>query len=236
MYKNFLFDLDGTLLPMNMEKFVKLYFGSLTKKMSPVVKVEPQALINSIWKGTAAMMKNDGSVLNSSAFWNAASQDCGVNLEKFEEQFEDYYKNEFIAAKEATSEAPAAKQSVEYIKSIGGRLIAATNPIFPEVATRRRISWAGLDPDDFDYITFYGNSSSCKPNLLYYREICDKCGILPEESIMVGNDVDEDLCAAKLGFDTFLIKDCIINRENKDYSAYKNGSFDEFYRFLTACR
>lgn len=26
MYKNYLFDLDGTLLPMNMEKFVKLYF------------------------------------------------------------------------------------------------------------------------------------------------------------------------------------------------------------------
>lgn len=38
---------------------------------------------------------------------------------------------------------------------------------------------------------------------------------------MVGNDVDEDLCSAELGFDTFLITDCIINRNDKDYSSYK---------------
>ena len=49
---------------------------------------------------------------------------------------------------------------------------------------------------------------------------------------MVGNDVDEDMCAEKLGFDTYLITDTIVNRENKDYSQYKNGSFEEFYEFL----
>ena len=42
---------------------------------------------------------------------------------------------------------------------------------------------------------------------------------------MIGNDVDEDLCSAKLGFDTYLITDTIVNRDNKDYSDYKNGSF-----------
>ena len=46
---------------------------------------------------------------------------------------------------------------------------------------------------------------------------------------MIGNDVDEDLCSAKLGFDTYLITDTIVNRDNKDYSDYKNGSFEEFY-------
>lgn len=233
MYKNYLFDVDGTLLPMDMQEFTKLYFGSMTKKMSPIVKVEPQTLINAIWKGTAAMTKNDGSMLNCEAFWRVASADCGVDLKSFEEQFDEYYRNEFIAAKQGTSVSPAAKKSVEYIKRNGGKLIAATNPIFPEVATRNRITWAGLDPDDFEYITVYENSTYCKPNTLYYREICDKCGIIPEESIMVGNDVDEDLCAAKLGFDTYLVKDCIINRENKDFSAHKNGSFDDFYEFLT---
>lgn len=232
MYKNFLFDLDGTLLPMDMQEFIKLYFGSLAKKMCPVIKLEPQALINAVWKGTAAMGGNDGSSLNSVAFWRAASADCGIDLAQYEKQFDEYYRNEFIAAKQATSVSPAAKSSVDYIKSIGGRLIAATNPIFPEVATRRRLEWAGLNPDDFDYITVYENSAFCKPNLLYYQEICEKCGIKSEESIMVGNDVDEDLCASKLGFDTFLVKDCLINRENKDFSMHKSGSFDEFYEFL----
>ena len=49
---------------------------------------------------------------------------------------------------------------------------------------------------------------------------------------MIGNDVDEDMCAAMLGFDTYLITDTIVNRENKDYSQYKNGSFEDFYEFL----
>ena len=69
-------------------------------------------------------------------------------------------------------------------------------------------------------------------DLKYFKFICEKCGILPKESMMVGNDVDEDMCADKLGFDTFLITDTIVNRENKDYSHYKNGSFEEFYKFL----
>ena len=30
-----LFDLDGTLLPMDQDEFVKAYFGALAKKMAP---------------------------------------------------------------------------------------------------------------------------------------------------------------------------------------------------------
>ena len=57
MYKNYLFDLDGTLLPMDMEKFVKLYFSSLCKRCTPVIKIEPDALIKAMWAGTDAMTR-----------------------------------------------------------------------------------------------------------------------------------------------------------------------------------
>lgn len=50
---------------------------------------------------------------------------------------------------------------------------------------------------------------------------------------MIGNDVEEDMCTEKLGFDTYLITDCLLNRENKDISCYRNGSFEEFYNYLT---
>ena len=33
--KNVLFDLDGTLLPMDMEEFTNGYFGLLTQKLAP---------------------------------------------------------------------------------------------------------------------------------------------------------------------------------------------------------
>lgn len=232
MYKNYLFDLDGTLLPMDMEYFTKLYFSSLCKRFVPVLNVDSDTLVKAIWKGTGAMTKNDNSRKNKDVFWEVASSECGMDLTPYIDQFDDYYTKEFIAAKEATSFTPFAKKSVDFIRQNGGRVIAATNPIFPEVATRRRLEWAGVSADDFEFVTFYENSGCCKPNLKYFEFICEKCGILPEESIMVGNDVDEDMCAEKLGFDTYLITDTIVNRENKDYSQYKNGSFEEFYKFL----
>lgn len=49
---------------------------------------------------------------------------------------------------------------------------------------------------------------------------------------MIGNDVDEDLCSSTLGFDTYLITDTIVNRENKDFSEHKNGTWEEFYNSL----
>lgn len=233
MYKNFLFDLDGTMLPMDMEHFIKLYFASLCKRFVPVLGIDADTLVKAVWKGTGAMAKNDNSRTNKDAFWETASAVCRMDLTPYIEQFDDYYLNEFIAAKEATGFTPFAQKSIDYIKQNGGRLIAATNPIFPEAATRRRLEWAGVSPEDFEFITFYENSGYCKPNLKYFEFICENCGISPEESLMVGNDVDEDMCANALGFDTYLITDCIINRENKDYSQYKNGSFESFYSFLT---
>ncbi len=83
----------------------------------------------------------------------------------------------------------------------------------------------GVSPDDFELVTTYENFGCCKPNLKYFEEICKKQDIKPEDSIMIGNDVDEDLCSAKLGFDTYLITDTIVNRDNKDYSDYKKRQF-----------
>ena len=235
MYKNVLFDLDGTLLPMDMDAFTKLYFGSLCKRFCPVLGVEPEVLVNAVWKGTAAMVKNDNSKTNKERFWEVASNECNMDLTHYIEQFDDYYLSEFIEAKRATRQTPFAKKCVELVRQKlpeGGKLIAATNPIFPEVATMRRLHWAEVSPNNFDFITVYDNSGFCKPNLEYYRMICDKCGIKPEESLMIGNDVDEDLVAGELGFDTYLVTDTMVNRQNKDYSEYKHGTFEELFGYL----
>ena len=63
MIKHVLFDLDGTLLPMDQNEFVKYYMPLLAKRF---VKygMEPKALIGTIWKGVEAMVLNDGSTTN----------------------------------------------------------------------------------------------------------------------------------------------------------------------------
>ena len=49
---------------------------------------------------------------------------------------------------------------------------------------------------------------------------------------MVGNDVNEDMVAEKLGMKVFLLTDCIINKDNKDISVYPNGGFDQLKEFI----
>ena len=43
--KAVLFDLDGTLLPMEQSAFTKAYFGGLAKRLAPI-GYEPQRLID----------------------------------------------------------------------------------------------------------------------------------------------------------------------------------------------
>ena len=63
------FDLDGTLLPMGQQEFVDNYFSRLCRRFA-TNGVEPGALTKAVWKGTAAMVKNDGAALNRERFWD----------------------------------------------------------------------------------------------------------------------------------------------------------------------
>ena len=231
--KAILFDLDGTLLPMDQDLFMKYYFGALAKKLLPL-GYNPEALPANVWAGTKAMIKNDGSQANEDAFWdtfcNLIGKDCRVDMPVFD----SFYRNEFVAAKNACKPTAKAKEIIDLIKVLGKRLILATNPLFPFVATENRIGWAGLSTDDFELITTYENCHYCKPNPKYYTEILEKTGLKPEECLMVGNNAEEDMIAETLGMRVFLLTDCLINEKNADISNYPQGGFEELKKFLTA--
>ena len=111
----------------------------------------------------------------------------------------------------------------------------ATNPIFPAIATQKRIRWAGLKPEDFEIYTTYENSRHCKPNPEYYREILKTLNVKPEECLMVGNDVAEDMVAETVGMKVFLLSHCLINKEHKDISKYPRGDFYKLMEFIEKC-
>ena len=226
-----LFDLDGTLLPMDQEAFTKGYFGLLTAKLSPR-GYDPKQVIDTIWAGTAAMVKNDGSQTNDAVFWHRFSHLLGEAALADKPLFDEFYGKEFQAAKAFCGHNPQAAKAVHAIKRAGCRVALATNPIFPAVATQTRIHWAGLEPDDFELYTTYENCHWCKPSLGYYREVLDKLGQPAEECLMVGNDVTEDMAARELGMQVFLLTDCLINREGKDINTYPHGGFGELMDFL----
>ncbi|MBR2403064.1 MAG: HAD family hydrolase [Lachnospiraceae bacterium] len=229
--KAVLFDLDGTLLPMDQENFMKLYFGGLAKKLTPY-GYEPQKLIDSIWAGTAAMVKNDGSRTNEDTFWDIFEKSYGRPCRQDEPIFDSFYRNEFIAAKDACGFVPEAKEAVDFLKENGVTVILATNPLFPPIATENRMAWAGLSPEDFSLYTTYDNSSYCKPNPKYYAEILQKINLNAEDCLMVGNDVAEDMVAETLGMKVFLLTDCLLNTKNLDITKYPQGGFTELNAYL----
>ena len=226
-----LFDLDGTLLPMDLEVFVKDYLGRIAAKLAPH-GYDPKHLVDTIWRGTGAMVMNDGSKSNEEAFWALAVGVHGDKIIKDKHLFDEFYEEEFGKIKTVCGHHPAAAEIVHGLKEKGYRVVLATNPIFPARATQWRIQWAGLQPEDFELYTTYENSSYCKPNLDYYRQILDKLHLVPEECMMVGNDAGEDMIAKQLGMQVFLLTDCLINKAGADISQYPHGDFAQLDAYL----
>ena len=230
-YKAVFFDLDGTLLPLDQDHFVKVYFKALSAKMAQI-GCDPKEFLGALMKGIDAMRVNDGSCTNEERFREEYYGFYKGKEELHERTLENFYENEFQEIRSVTGCDPAAAEIVASLKAKGIPMVIATNPVFPPYATQSRVRWAGLDTEDFEIITTYDNVSFCKPNTDYYMNLCERIGVAPEDCVMVGNDVDDDMVAETIGMKVFLLTDNLVNRENKDITVYNRGSFAELKEFL----
>jgi len=224
-----LFDLDGTLLPMDQDEFIKLYFKGLYVRFHDIYDFE--TLSKTIWAGTAAMVANSGELSNEDVFWQKAYETMGLVKAEVIDTFTDFYNKEFAIARGATEANPSITSCIHRLKEKGFTVVAATNPLFPRNATENRLRWAGFDPADFALITTYEDSHYCKPNLNYYTEILEKLGKKPEECLMAGNDNQEDMCAEALGIRGYLIDNCLINRNNAPVTCTWRGNWEAFIQW-----
>ena len=231
MIKAVLFDLDGTLLPMDQDQFVKGYISSMAAYLLPH-GYDPKALIQALSLGTEAMYKNDGSKTNEECFWDAFNQIFQRDCRKDMDIFEAYYRTGFQKVQGECGFSPEASAVMQAVKEKGLLPVLATNPLFPAIATCSRVRWAGLQPEDFSHITTYENAHFCKPSPAYYQEILDVLGLSPDECLMVGNDAAEDLAAMELGIPCFLLTDCLINRNGRDIRDIPQGSFSQLITFI----
>ena len=233
--KAVLFDLDGTLLPMDLNVFLESYFSLLAKRLAPY-GYEAKSLVKTIWQCTGAMINNDGSATNEEVFWNSFTSVYGERAKDSLPYFEAFYEEDFDKAQAVCGFDPCAAEAVQLVRSLGLRAVLATSPLYPAIATKKRASWAGLDPDDFELITTYENSRHTKPNPEYYRDIVASLDLSPDECLMVGNDVEEDMIAEAVGMKVFLLTDCLINKHGKDPSVYPNGGLAELLEYLNKIR
>lgn len=230
--KTFLFDLDGTLLPMDMDHFVAAYLRCISRYVDHLF--EPKAFISHLWAATSAMMKNlDPEKKNESIFWEHFSQLLRYPREALEPVFDNFYRSKFPALASFTSPNPLASKIIATLVAQEREIVLATNPVFPEIATRERMRWAGIENFPWQLITTYENSRFCKPHPQYYLDILAQIGRQPQECIMIGNDVQEDIAASQVGMHTFLVTDCLIDKGHPSYSPTWQGTLAELYEMLT---
>ena len=233
MAEAILFDLDGTLLPMDMGEFTSGYFGDLADALGDRIS-DRKRFVNAIWAGTKAMMANDGTAGNEEVFWRTFSSLSGIEEDLIRNECDAFYGGEFRRAVRFTKPNPLAAEAVAEARRKVARVVLATNPLFPMTGQRTRLNWLGLTPEDFDLVTSYETDSFCKPNPAYFTSVCRRIGIAPEECLMIGNDEEEDgYAGTAAGLKVFLVTDCLIPSEQHPWTGPR-GSFEEMLRMLRA--
>ena len=230
MLKNIIFDLDGTLLPQNIDEFIEKYFYTLTKKIVSL-GYDSDKFIKGIKIGTDAMLNNDGYETNECVFWEAFEKVTGYKKDLISDYFIDYYNNEFNELANSVIPYKGLNEVLYKLKGKGYHLILATNPLFPKIATENRIKWANIDSLVFTHITTYENSYYSKPNIKYYQEIFTDFNIDPSESLMVGNDMSDDFVVTELGCDIYIVTNHLINKDNLKLPE-KSSNMEELIKYL----
>jgi FMN phosphatase YigB (HAD superfamily) len=229
-----IFDLDGTLLQFSQKAFIDAYFSELGKVFVRL-GMDCEQSIKAVWAGTKAMFLNDGGQTNAERFWATFAKYMGTNkseTETIEAACDKFYITEFNSIKSIMTPSDIPKRLINSLKTKGYNTVLATNPLFPACAVATRLSWIGLEMQDFIHVTHYSNCSYCKPNPGFYREVFKKIQKEPEQCIMVGNNPAEDMCAGDLGAETFLLTDCLENETDTDITAFRNGTLAELEEYM----
>lgn len=209
MLQAVLFDLDGTLLPIDQKEFLNEYLKELSLFVSPVI--EPDKFKHALLASTSAMTaSNTSEFTNEEVFWRDFHIRLGNRLSAVKPLLEMFYAVKFRQLAYVANPCPEARKLVQTAIDCDLRIVLATNPLFPLTAILNRMSWAGVDDLPWDLITSYENMHFCKPHTGYYREIAAHLGVRPEECLMVGNDVNDDIVAGSLGMKTYLVTDCLL--------------------------
>ena len=84
-------------------------------------------------------------------------------------------------------------------------LVLATNAVWPRKIVELRLKWAGIDAKMFSFIANNDEMHYTKPSAQYYEELIEKLELKCDESLMIGDSIEKDLPARKIGIPVFLM-------------------------------
>jgi FMN phosphatase YigB (HAD superfamily) len=204
--KALLLDLDDTLLINDMDSFAPYYYKALVARVQGVCP--PKAFMDALDMGTRAIFRNNGKGgTNAQVFHAEFFARLRCRPEELLPVIDDFYAHDFDALKRYTEVDPLARVLVELAFARHYQVAIATQPIFPLVAIQARLRWANVGVEDFpyDYVASYETCDACKPQTRYFLSILERLGRRPEECLMVGDSLEADMPAHRLGIKTFWV-------------------------------
>ncbi|PKM78338.1 MAG: HAD family hydrolase [Firmicutes bacterium HGW-Firmicutes-15] len=233
MFEAILFDLDGTLLDIDMEFFLPKYFGEMGRMAVSQGYRDTKHLVDQLLLSTNVMI---GDLNPETSNEETFMRDFISNLEADELEmrafFNDFYLNGFPRLQGYCSPFDGVPEMMSGVFERGIKVVIATNSVFPLRAIQSRLDWAGVGKFPYELLTCYENMHYCKPHLQYYQEILQYIGVDPAKCLMVGNDTREDLAAGMLGIKTFLVEDRLIDKGNSPYRPDWQGSLQDLFKFI----
>lgn len=208
-----LFDLDETLLQTNTDQFLPKYFDALGQALSDLGSQE--MIMRQLRYAVSAMFENeDPAKTLRQVFVENFYKPLGTTEAACQKVIEKFYRQDYPKLKQLTQPKKGAKDLVAWCRSQGLLMGIATNPLFPETATRQRIEWSGLDLDDFVFFSNYDEFHFTKPNLTFYAESLGRMGWPEAPAVMIGDNLTYDLLPMEnMGFEAFWVDPEVENSD-----------------------
>lgn len=230
--KAILFDLDGTLLRVQMSEFIPRYVAGLATCCADLVS--PRKFTEAMLGAIRSLIRfaGAGERTNEQRLLGFLQQQLSLAEDLLHERFEGYRHDGLEDLAELVKPIPQARSILQYCLQAELPVALATNPVFPRFVVDARLRWGGLEDLDFAYLTSYENSCFCKPHAGYFLEIADHLGVAPETCLMIGNDNQQDLAAAGARMQTFWVDTWAVQREGAAWPCEHRGDHQLLHDFL----
>lgn len=228
-----LFDLDGTLLGVDMHRYIPVYLEGLATRLDDLA--HSRKVTENMRDAVIDMLTRvDDQLTLEQRMLAYLEQNLAIPPSRYKKALDDFCRANLPGLECFIQQHPLAPLLLKACRRLGWRMVLATNPIFPRPVIDARMKWAGLDPDFFHFVTDYETCRHCKPHLEYFQDVVARLKVPAEACLMVGNDSWHDMAARGAGMRTCLLTTWRIDHRSTFYQPDWEGSHEDFLDMLQA--